>query len=251
MGRPKGSKNKTENDLEETTNTAVINYAELEEQEVSAETEATEEVAVIPSMTSPEWNDYVLSQFLPSELQDGNPKVDGLRRVAQKLLGAFSDEYPKTVQATNNYAAVEYYFEFEGGNRVAAVADAHDMNNSQSPYSAYHLAIAETRAQGRALRKALNLRNIVSAEEVGQVMTINKSDFVNPISGAQVKVLEKLCKSMKIDIEKFINLGDKKYETLESISQAEALDMIRLLNRYQADPKNSDHLDIPEEVKLV
>ena len=40
-----------------------------------------------PSMTSPEWNEYVLSLFEENELIDGNPLVAGLRRVAEVVLG--------------------------------------------------------------------------------------------------------------------------------------------------------------------
>ena len=40
-----------------------------------------------PSVTSPEWNEYVLGLFDPSELFDGRPTCAGLRRVSELVLG--------------------------------------------------------------------------------------------------------------------------------------------------------------------
>ena len=219
------------------------------------DTASTESVQVVeqesnvpPSMTSPEWNDYVMSMFQSSEIQDGNPKVEGLRRVAQLIHGQIVDEEPTIHSANEEYAAVKYTFTFED-RTVSAVADSNRNNNVAMPFAVYPLAIAENRAMGRALRKVLNLRNVVSAEEIGLV-NAPKEEFANPISGAQLKVIEKMCKLLGIDILKFINVGEKKYDNIEAVSQSEALEMIQLLNRYQADDKNPDKLQIPEGIKL-
>ena len=40
-----------------------------------------------PSTTDPGWNDYVMSKFTEKELYDGNPLVNGLRRVAELVIG--------------------------------------------------------------------------------------------------------------------------------------------------------------------
>ena len=40
-----------------------------------------------PAMTDPEWNDYVMSMFTDKEMYNGNPLVNGLRRVAEVVLG--------------------------------------------------------------------------------------------------------------------------------------------------------------------
>lgn len=217
---------------------------------VSQESVQNEEVNndTPPLMTSPEWNDYVMSMFQSSELQDGNPKVEGLRRIAQLIHGTIIDEEPVVYSANEEYASVKYTFVFED-RKVSAVADSNRNNNVSMPFAVYPLAIAENRAMGRALRKVLNLRNVVSAEEIGLV-NAPKEEFSNPISGAQLKVIEKMCKLLGIDILKFINVGEKKYDNIEAVSQSEALEMIQLLNRYQADDKNPDKLQIPEGIKL-
>jgi len=47
--------------------------------------EEAEEVVYTPS--DPEWSEYVLDQMHDSELKQGNPTVDGLRRVTERVYG--------------------------------------------------------------------------------------------------------------------------------------------------------------------
>ena len=57
---------------------------------VLTESEAKKELVkfqIPPKMDDPKWTDWVLSQFEPSELEEGLPKVDGLRRLTRKLIG--------------------------------------------------------------------------------------------------------------------------------------------------------------------
>jgi hypothetical protein len=51
----------------------------------------------VPSITSPEWNDYVLDLFVDSELFDGRPTCAGLRRVAELVLGRIVSSRPTQV----------------------------------------------------------------------------------------------------------------------------------------------------------
>ena len=44
-----------------------------------------EEAVYTPS--DPEWSEYVLDQMHDSELKQGNPTVDGLRRVTERVYG--------------------------------------------------------------------------------------------------------------------------------------------------------------------
>lgn len=216
----------------------------LVEDEVKTE---EENINVPPSPTSLEWNDYVIGLFSPEELDNGNPKVDGLRRVAQLLLGKIQDEYPDVKSSNSVYACVEYTFVFDGC-RVAAVADSTEFNNVTAPYSVYPVAIAETRAMGRALRKALNLRNVVSAEEISQIAA-PQTTHVNVITGAQVITIDKLCKNLNVNVNKLLETGKMKYTDISSVTQDAALEMIQLLNRYQSDTSNTDHLEVPVEIK--
>ncbi len=47
-----------------------------------------------PSPTSPDWNEYVLGLFEPTEMYDGRPLCHGLRRVAELLMGRIVSSRP-------------------------------------------------------------------------------------------------------------------------------------------------------------
>ena len=50
-----------------------------------------------PSITSPEWNDYILELFADNELFDGRPTCAGLRRVSELVLGQIVSSKPTQV----------------------------------------------------------------------------------------------------------------------------------------------------------
>ena len=114
--------------------------------------------AVAPHMLSPEWNDYAMSLFDPSELINGNPLVAGLRRVAEIVLGPLVFSGPTTVfpvqrEDHHGRATVVFTVEFANGSKYAEVADSWE-GNTDDMFCAYAVAIASTRAEARALRKS-------------------------------------------------------------------------------------------------
>ena len=122
-----------------------------------------------PSMTSPEWTNYVLSLFDESEFLDGYPLVHGLRRVAEIVLGAIVRSGPTHVFPPKDdngagRATVVWAVEFANGMTFSDVADCWDANTDDT-FLAFNMATAATRAEGRALRKALRIR-VVAAEEM-------------------------------------------------------------------------------------
>ena len=64
-----------------------------------------------PSMTDPKWNDYVMSMFTEKEMYNGNPLVNGLRRVAEVVLGPIvysgpTPVFPPPVQSSSALAPI-------------------------------------------------------------------------------------------------------------------------------------------------
>ena len=55
--------------------------------DVMEEEVTEEEVEMVYSPSDPEWSEYVLDQMHDSELKQGNPTVDGLRRVTERVYG--------------------------------------------------------------------------------------------------------------------------------------------------------------------
>ena len=122
-----------------------------------------------PHPLSPEWNDYVMGLFTETEMVDGNPLVHGLRRVSEMLLGQIvfsgpTQVFPVQRDDHHGRATVIFTVEFSNGIRYSEVADSWE-GNTDDTFCAYAVAIASTRAEARALRKALKIR-AVAAEEL-------------------------------------------------------------------------------------
>lgn len=204
---------------------------------------------VVPSMSSKEWTGYVLSELDATELDDnGNPSTAGLRRIAEKLLGPIVETDVNIVQAPSQQngmiAAVEYRLSIEWILDDAAqtpirtfcdVADASTLNTDE-PFSLYLTAIAATRAEGRALRKALKLHGVIIAEEVSKsTLAENTIDMSGAITSTQINGIDALCKRLNINVMNFINVGQTKYKKIEDVSKASAAKMMALLNTWQRD----------------
>ena len=217
-----------------------------------------------PSITSPEWHDYVMQFFQPNELVEGNPITAGLRRVAELLLGDIMESGPINVVAPSNddgpgRATVTYRVTFNWMNsgQMRTYADTADVwhGNTDVLFCAHPVATASTRAEGRALRKALKIRAL-AAEELSKkdIVSIVKQTTApkttdgdwNPedrISSQQIGFIDNKCKQLDISVSGFINSGKNSYSRIDSITKNTASEMIKQLNKYQ----NGD-TSVPEEI---
>lgn len=253
-------------DVKETNFSQLFSSAEIEKEENV--TENNENIVSTPSYLSYEWHDYVMSLFHPNELQDGKyPKVDGLRRVAELLIGEITFSGPSQVTPPDKpdvpgRATVVYQVQFNtnSGEKVFSAVAGSWIGNTDDEYSAFPEPIAETRAEARALRRALRLR-VASAEELTKkdTATFAKQAFErnisngewkesDTISSTQLTFLKKNCEKLDIDFDKFINSGKDKFDDVNNIPKIVALEMIQRLNDYQNSGKKS--LAIPEEIKI-
>lgn len=167
---------------------------------------STEEEVEIDS-TSPKWQDYVLGQFDKKELIEGYPTVGGLRRVAEKILGNFIHGETNVVQAPSENcgtAVVEYRVSFQKNKNAPVVtfSSAADANydNTDKGFRCYLTAIAETRAEARALRKALKI-NKVAYEELSKVAELDK-EMPSQASSLQIRAIKNIVKQRKLDMAK-------------------------------------------------
>ena len=236
---------------------------EENESEESLYQQATEEDA--PSMLSDEWHDYAMSHFKPNELIDGNPICAGLRRVSELLLGGIIESGPSQVfPATDNdgpgRATVVYrvVFDWMHSGLPKTFSEVADVwhGNTDDLFCAHPVATASTRAEGRALRKALKLR-VLAAEELAKkdIVEIVKEKTSskttdgdwNPseeITVQQKNFIENKCKQLGLDVAKFVISGEYSYSDIEEVNKSIASSMIRILNKYQ-----NGSQDIPDEVK--
>ncbi len=214
-----------------------------------------------PSMLSPEWHEYVISLFDESELMDGNPLVAGLRRVAEIVLGPIIESGPSQVfpvQEADHHgrATVVFTVKFASGLTYSEVADCWE-GNTDDMFCAYAMATASTRAEGRALRKALKIKG-VAAEELTKKNTAeivrsashkaasssSDGDFNEDsrMSDAQYNFIDVKCRQLNVSGEDlFKQIFD--VDNNRKVSKKVASDIIDKLNEYQRDKST-----IPEEI---
>lgn len=229
------------------------------------------------------WNDYVLSLLNPSELMDGKPKCAGLRRVAELLLGEITFSAPTQVFPADKdgRATVVYLVEFAWKYGVNEYVDLRSFDfpkksfgdvadcyrgNTPDMFAVHPSATACTRAEGRCLRKALQL-TVCTAEEMSndknptEILkeTVNEPVIVSDkdnCSQSQIMFINTKCGQLGIDVYKFTNLeffayNDDghlklpKYNELREVTGEVAKKMIKLINDYQQNPSS-----IPSQIKV-
>lgn len=212
----------------------------------------------MPSMLSPEWHDYAMSLFTDSEMVDGHPLVAGLRRVAELVLGTIvfsgpTQVFPVQREDHHGRATVVFSVKFANGIEYSEVADSWE-GNTDDMFCAFAVAIASTRAEARALRKALKIKG-VAAEEltkkdtakiVRDISSTKKSsegeyDDSSRMSDAQYNFIDVKCKQLNIDGKKLFDTFG--VESGRKISKKIASEIIDKLNDFQRD-KNLISQDI-------
>jgi hypothetical protein len=196
-----------------------------------------------PSRTDPEWTEYVLSLFTDKEKdQDGNPKVDGLRRVGENLLGEFNI-HTDVVQAPGleTGATVVVVVELSSGKRISGAADVSSIN-TQADFARHAVATAETRAEGRALRKALLLTKVLTAEEMQGPSPDEPSGNDDRIVTSMITNLQVMCHKQNIDLDRLVNLL---YQIpINQMTRKQGLEIATQLRKYYTKEQ-----EVPDEVK--
>ena len=214
-----------------------------------------------PSMLSPDWHEYVMTLFDKSELMDGNPLVAGLRRVSELVIGPIifsgpTQVFPAARDDHHGRATVVFTVEFENGIRYSEVADCWE-GNTDDMFCAYAVATASTRAEGRALRKALKIKGIAAEEITNKntaeiVRNASKASSGSSRDGdfneearmrdAQYNFIDVKCRQLDVNgqhlFKKVFNVDNNR-----KVSKKSASDIIDRLNDYQRDKST-----IPEEI---
>ena len=214
----------------------------------------------VPDITDIGWNDYVMGLFDESELIDGRPLVAGLRRIVQLVFGPIAESLPVQVfpPKDDNHigrATVVWRLVLGDGRVFGDVADAWE-GNTDDMFCVHSVATAGTRAEARALRKALQLRTVAAEEMTNKnaADTIRKTskpvaasegeyDEQSRITDAQAKFIDIKAKQVNVNVA---DLFEKVFNSPVSrkISKQVASSAIDKLNEYQQAPTT-----IPEEVK--
>lgn len=198
-----------------------------------------------------EWTDHVLSLLSEDEKIKGNPTTDGLRRIFEVALNcvvveATSDvvqtpdpnnEKRATVVHTLSYVLKGTPEEQEDlkYRSVSGSADVY-WGNCDKVYRNHPVAVAETRAEGRALRRALKLRKVIAAEEMAEDIEDHPDqNSVSKITNNQINFIDVIAKRLNINVTTLLKLNGLESVNIYSLDHEDAVKIIRLLSSYQQD----------------
>lgn len=251
------------------------------------QTEEAPEATYGPNYSDPEWSDWVMSQFEPHELTPaGNPLVNGLRRMVSKLLGDIVFSGPVKVDSYNDpdggpgkstvlyRVEIEWkrdeYYATQGLNidtdypvRTFCAAASSWHGNTDDEFAVFPEAMADTRGEVRCLKRALRIDKVAGEEltskdtaallqqqrdkKTTSTATTGEWEEDAFITDAQINTMVTMCNRLGIDLIKFIDSGEQKYDTINDVKKATAAKMLKQLNRYQSAGDGS--IEIPEELK--
>lgn len=208
----------------------------------------------VPTYGSEGWDAYVMSQFKEDELIDGAPLCHGLRRVARNLLGDIIFSGPTSVDPPTDVngfgrATVVYQVTFiwnDGSTRVFAdVADVWH-GNTDDLFAVHPAAVASTRAEARALRKALAIRKVSADElcrkDIGAVVkglnavvkteapTTGESKPTDLMTAPQKNFLNSLCSKLNVSV---VALVETTGMNVETVTRDATSKLITKLNEFQ------------------
>ena len=215
---------------------------------------------LMPMYGSEEWDDYVMGKFRDREVftdrDSGRKSVTcaGLRRVTSQILGNIVSSRPTQVIASQDpngpgraTVVFEVVIDWMGSGELRTFADVADVwhGNTDDLFCAHPAATAATRAEGRALRKALMIK-CLAAEELARkdVAAIVRQSIPqapsdgewkedDKISDPQINFIGAKCSQLDVNVMKFINMGDNTYSHVKEVSKATAKKMLGVLNSYQ------------------
>jgi len=222
------------------------------------ETPTTDTVKV-PKITDLEWTDYVLGLLSDDEKISDNPTTDGLRRIFElalncKVIASTSSVVQTPTPDNEKRATVVHSITYVLND---AQSDSRDLNtvtvdgsadvywgNCDKVYRNHPVAVAETRAEGRALRRALRLRKVVAAEEISKEIEDNPDlNTVSKISNNQINFIDVMAQRLNINVMRLFSDSQLPTDNIYTVSHEDAVGIIRLLSKYQ---QNTN--DIPENI---
>jgi hypothetical protein len=196
-----------------------------------------------------EWTDHVLGLLSDDEKISGNPTTDGLRRIFEIALNCtvvestsnvvqtpdISNEKRATVVHTISYVLNDGY-ENSSLLKTRAVSGAADVywGNCDKVFRNHPVAVAETRAEGRALRRGLKLRKVVAAEELAKDIEDHPDhDTVTKITNNQLNFMDVLAKRLDINMTKLLEKLALPVDNLYNISYNDAVNVVTQLTQHQ------------------
>ena len=219
--------------------------------------EVTESVTNV-SPNSIEWTDHVLDLLSEDEKIKGNPTTDGLRRIFEIALNCtIIDSSSNVVQSPSpeneKRATVVHSLTYvlnddttPDETKYRSVSGAADVywGNCDKVYRNYPVSVAETRAEGRALRRGLKLKKVVAAEEIVENTEDHPdNNTVSKITPNQINFIDVVAQRLNIDVIKLFKLHNLQQDNVYETLHEDAVNVIRILSKYQQNIN-----DIPSDI---
>lgn len=164
-------------------------------------------------------------------------KLIGLQQLARLagVVNSYPVHQPFAAPGKETVFICVYHIHFSDGTKWAASADSNPGSNSKEPFKYYPSSCAESRAEARAIRKALGI-TIYSAEEI---------DFTGSVLSAGTKIDPQVVATItRIIATKGLNMASvlkavmperaESIATLEQLSSQDGVSVMRYLNSPEA-----------------
>lgn len=216
--------------------------------EVVEDTLEAQEEEVVVRPQDPEWSEYVLDQMHDSELKDGNPTVDGLRRVTERIYGEIVQSTSQIVDYNTDrgICTVKHTLSIQkySTDTIITVDGCVDVKyqNIPHPFNQHLVSTADTRAEGKALRRALKLR-VVTAEEVQQTSEDDVLAAEENITDQQILAINQMCKRLDVNLVEAVKSVCPNADSIRDSSNLQGRMLLSTLSEYQRSPAS-----IPENL---
>ena len=191
----------------------------------------------------PEWSEYVLDNMHDTELRDGNPTVDGLRRVTEKVYGEIIESTSDVLElpsAGGRRCTIKHTLKIRKyeTDAIITVDGCVDVRYDKVPFpfNDHLVATADTRSEGKALRRALKLR-VVTAEEMDNSAEDDVMAAEEDITDQQILAINQMCKRLDINLINFVKEICAGVESIKTVSNLQGRMLLSSLSEYQ---RNSD-----------
>tara|TARA_R110002020_G_scaffold55309_2_gene153607 strand:+ start:28081 stop:28827 length:747 start_codon:yes stop_codon:yes gene_type:complete len=193
---------------------------------------------VVYTEIDPEWSEYVLDQLHDSELKQGNPTVDGLRRVTEALYGEIISSSSEVLElpSAKGSCSIKHTIVIKkySSDSTVSVDGCVDVRYDKIPYpfNDHLVATADTRAEGKALRRALKLR-IVTAEEMTNASEDDVMASEENITDQQILAINQMCKRLDINLVNLIGNAHANIESIREVNNLQGRLLLTTLSDYQ------------------
>lgn len=196
-----------------------------------------------PSDSDPEWSEYLLDQLADHELINGAPTVDGLRRITEKCFGEIVESRSSIVEAPRSDNGLRctichtLTIVKHRSLRTIRIDGCVDVIHSKTPhpFKDHLVATADTRAEGKALRRALKIR-VITAEELQSENEEEALVSEEVINDQQILAINQLCKRIDINVQSLVKGKCSAAEKINDINNLEARLLISQLSEFQRKP---------------